>query len=64
MVTAEKKKNAAAGIWQIVDVSSGAVILKFRARKHADVTRQLQIASIGTKRPVEDFEAVYLTDWE
>lgn len=63
-MSAAAKKNAAAGIWHIIDLSSGAVLLKFRARKHADVTRQLNIASIGTKRPIEDFEAVYLTDWE
>jgi hypothetical protein len=63
-MSAAAKKNAAAGIWQIVDVHSGEVLLKFRARKQADVTRQLDIASIGMKRPMEDFEAVYLTDWE
>jgi hypothetical protein len=57
-------KNPAAGIWQVVDVRTGEVLLKFRARRHADVTRQLNIASIGMKRPIEDFEAVYLTDWE
>jgi hypothetical protein len=54
----------AAGIWEIKDVHSGERISKFRARKRADVDRMLQMASVGLKRPLTDFEAVYLTDWE
>ena len=54
----------AAGIWEIKDVQTGERISKFRARKRADVDRMLQMASIGLKRPLSDFEAVYLTDWE
>jgi len=54
----------AAGIWEIKDVRSGERISKFRARKRADVDRMLQMASVGLKRPLTDFEAVYLTDWE
>jgi hypothetical protein len=54
----------AAGIWEIKDVSTGERISKFRVRKRADVDRMLQMASIGLKRPLSDFEAVYLTDWE
>jgi len=58
------KKNAAAGIWQIVDVHTGEVFIKFRARKRADVQRQLHVVSIGLKKPLTDIEAIYLTDWE
>ena len=54
----------AAGIWEIKDVRSGERVSKFRARKRADVDRMLQMASVGLKRPLTDFEAVYLTDWE
>jgi hypothetical protein len=59
-----KKKNVAAGIWEIRDVHTGERISKFRARKKADVTRYLEMARIGLKRPIEDFEAVFLTEWE
>lgn len=58
------KTNPAAGIWEIKDVHTGERISKFRARKRADVDRALQMAKIGLKRPIEDFEAVYITDWE
>ena len=57
-------KNASAGIWEIRDVYTGERISKFRARKQADVTRQLEIARIGLKRPIEDIEAVFITEWE
>ena len=57
------KSKLAAGIWEIKDVHSGERISKFRARKRADVDRMLQMASIGVKRALTDFEAVYLTDW-
>jgi hypothetical protein len=50
-------KNEAAGIWEIRDVHTGERISKFRARK-------LEMARIGLKRPIEDFEAVFITDWE
>ncbi len=58
------KKNEAAGIWEIRDVYTGERISKFRARKRADVTRYLEMAHIGLKRPIGDFEAVFITDWE
>lgn len=58
------KSKLAAGIWEIKDVHTGERISKFRARKRADVDRMLQMASVGLKRPLADFEAVYLTDWE
>ena len=58
------KSKLAAGIWEIKDVHSGERISKFRARKRADVDRMLQMASVGLKRPLADFEAVYLTDGE
>lgn len=57
-------RNEAAGIWEIRDVYTGERISKFRARKHADVTRYLEMARIGLKRPIEDFEAVFITEWE
>lgn len=59
-----RKRNVAAGVWEILDVSTGERISKFRARKRADVDRALNMASVGLKRPLTDFEAVYLTDWE
>jgi hypothetical protein len=57
-------KNEAAGIWEIRDARTGERISKFRARKRADVTRYLEMARIGLKRPIEDFEAVFITEWE
>lgn len=57
-------RNEAAGIWEIRDARTGERISKFRARKRADVTRYLEMARIGLKRPIEDFEAVFITDWE
>jgi len=61
---ATRRPNKGAGVWEIQDVYTGERISKFRARRQADVTRALQMASIGLKRPIEDFEAVYITDWE
>ena len=58
------KKNEAAGIWEIRDARTGERISKFRARKRADITRYLEMARIGLKRPIEDFEAVFITEWE
>jgi hypothetical protein len=57
-------KNEAAGIWEIRDARTGERISKFRARKRADVTRYLEMARIGLKRPIEDFEAVFIAEWE
>lgn len=57
-------RNEAAGIWEIRDARTGERISKFRARKRADVTRYLEMARLGLKRPIEDFEAVFITDWE
>jgi hypothetical protein len=57
-------KNEAAGIWEIRDVYTGERISKFRARRRADVTRYLNMAHIGLKRPIEDFEAVFITERE
>lgn len=58
------KSKLGAGIWEIKDVYTGERITKFRARKRSDVDRMLRMASVGLKRPLTDFEAVYLTDWE
>jgi hypothetical protein len=57
-------KNASAGIWEIRDVRTGERISKFRARRKADVTRYLEMARIGLRRPIEDFEAVFITERE
>jgi hypothetical protein len=57
-------KNASAGIWEIRDVHTGERISKFRARRKADVTRYLEMARIGLRRPIEDFEAVFITERE
>ena len=59
-----RKRNVAAGVWEIVDVRTGERVSKFRARRRADVDRALKIAEVGLKRPASDFEARYLTDWE
>jgi hypothetical protein len=58
------KSKVAAGIWEIKDTHTGERISKFRARKRSDVDRMLRMASVGLKRPITDFEAEYLTDWE
>lgn len=59
-----RKKNAAAGVWEIRDVYTGERVSKFRARKRADVDRYLRMAEIGLGRPATDFEAVFITEWE
>jgi len=64
MTKQKRRANKGAGVWEIKDVYSGERISKFRARRQADVSRALQMASIGLKRPIEDFEAYYITDWE
>jgi hypothetical protein len=63
-MTATRKKNSSAGIWEIRDVRTGEKISRFRARRHADVTRYLNMAHIGLGRPIEDFEAIFITEWE
>lgn len=57
-------KSTVAGIWEIRDVYTGERISKFRARRRADITRYLNMAHIGLKRPIEDFEAVFITERE
>jgi hypothetical protein len=59
-----RKRNVAAGVWEIRDVRTGERISKFRARKRADVDRALKMAELGLKRPASDFEAVFITEWE
>jgi hypothetical protein len=59
-----RRKNSAAGIWEIRDAYTEEKISRFRARRHSDVTRYLEMARIGLNRPIEDFEAVYITDWD
>jgi hypothetical protein len=59
-----RKRNIAAGVWEIQDVRTGERISKFRARKRADVDRALKMAELGLKRPASDFEAVFITEWE
>lgn len=59
-----RRRNIAAGIWEIRDVNTGEKISRFRARKRADVDRYLKMAEIGLKRPATDFEAVYITEWD
>jgi len=59
-----KKRNVAAGIWEIRDVGTGEKISRFRARRRADVDRYLQMAHIGLGRPLTDFEAVFITEWD
>ena len=59
-----KKRNVAAGIWEIRDVGTGEKISRFRARRRADVDRYLQMAHIGLARPLTDFEAVFITEWD
>jgi len=59
-----RKRNASAGIWEIRDVYTGEKISRFRARRHADVVRYLEMARIGLGRPSTDFEAVFITEWD
>jgi hypothetical protein len=59
-----KSKAAGAGIWKIIDVRTDAVYVKFRARRMADVRRQLSVVSIGLSKPIEDLEAIFITEWE
>jgi len=59
-----RRRNVAAGIWTIVDVKTGEVISRFRARRRADVDRYLKMAEIGLRRPASDFEAVFVTEWD
>ena len=59
-----RKRNVAAGVWEIIDVQTGERVNKFRARKRADVDRALKMAELGLKRPASDFEAVFITEWE
>lgn len=59
-----RRRNAAAGIWTIVDVKTGEIVSRFRARRRADVDRYLKMAEIGLRRPASDFEAVFVTDWD
>lgn len=59
-----RRRNAAAGIWEIHDVKTGEKVYRFRARKQADVDRSLKMAYVGLGRPEEDFKAVYITDWD
>ena len=59
-----RAKNASAGIWEIHDVHTGEKISRFRARRQSDVTRYLQMAHIGLGRPIEDFEVVFITEWD
>lgn len=56
-------KWESAGIWVIVDLINGdAVVSRFRARRRADVDRYLQMAHLGLKRPIGDFEARFETE--
>ncbi len=59
-----RRRNEAAGIWTIVDVKTGEIISRFRARRRADIDRYLKMAEIGLRRPASDFEAVFVTDWD
>lgn len=63
-MSATRKKNASAGIWEIRDVYTGEKVSRFRARRQADVTRYLNMAHIGLGRPIEEFEAVFITEWD
>ena len=59
-----RRKNKAAGVYTITDLSTGQVISKFRARKQKDIDYQLQIVTIGLKRDISEFKLDYITDWE
>ena len=59
----EKKRRPFTGIWEIQDAQSGARILRFRSFGKKDVNLQMRKATIGLKRPIEDFKAVYIADW-
>ena len=58
-----KERRPFTGIWEIQDARSGERILRFRSFGRKDINLQLRKATIGLKRPIEDFEAVYIADW-
>jgi len=63
-MSATRRKNESAGIWEIRDARTEEKISRFRARRKSDVTRYLNMAHIGLGRPIEDFEAVFITEWD
>lgn len=57
-------KRAGAGIYEILDARTGARISKFRARRQADVDRQMEMARIGLKLNADEIKLVFIADWE
>jgi len=57
-------KNAAAGIYEILDVRTGQRISKFRARKQADVDRHMNMARIGLKLDDSEIKLVFIAERE
>ena len=62
-MTEEKKRRPFTGIWEVQDARTNARITRFRSFKRRDIDLQLSKASIGLKRPLTDFEAVFIADW-
>lgn len=60
----ERKKPKGAGVWEILDVRTGQRLNKFRARRQADVDRNMQIVLIGLGKNPEDIKLVFVADWE
>jgi hypothetical protein len=60
----ERKKPRGAGVWEILDVRTGQRLNKFRARRQADVDRNMQIVLIGLGKKPEDVKLVFVADWE
>lgn len=61
---AERKKPKGAGVWEILDARTGARLNKFRARRQADVDRNMQMVLIGLRKQPEDIKLVFVADWE
>lgn len=56
------KHEVAKGIWEIIDVTTGERLHKFRARSRADINKAMNMVRIGLKKT--EIEAQYITDWE
>jgi hypothetical protein len=60
----ERKKAKGAGVWEILDAHTGARLNKFRARRQADVDRNMQIVLVGLGKQPDDVKLVFVADWE
>lgn len=57
-------KAKGAGIWEILDARTGKRINKFRARRQADVDRNVKMAEIGLGLKPDEIKLVFIGEWE